>query len=87
MTIPKTKTNGFAIASLVFGIIWLGFLGSILAVICGHVALSEINKSNWTGSPGRQTGKGMAIVGLSLGYLGLALLVVAMVALSVFDPR
>lgn len=53
--------------SLVFGIlgyVFLPFVGSIVAVICGHVALGGIKKSG-----GRVGGSGMAIAGLVLGYL------------------
>jgi hypothetical protein len=69
-----TSTNGFAIASLVLGIVWLYWLGSLLALIFGAVALSQIRGSN-----GRQTGEGMAIAGLVLGIIGLAILLVLIV--------
>jgi uncharacterized protein DUF4190/uncharacterized protein DUF1707 len=59
-------TNGFAIASLVLGLIWMAWFGSVAAVICGHVALAQIRRSR-----GMQLGKGIAIAGLALGYLGL----------------
>ena len=42
---------------------------TILAVIFGHVALSQIDKRG-------EDGRGMAIAGLVLGYIGLAGLVV-----------
>jgi len=61
------RNNGLAIASMVLGILWIWWLGSLLAVIFGHVSLSQIGKSN-----GRQTGRGMAIAGLVLGYIGIA---------------
>ncbi|HEY9349599.1 MAG TPA: DUF4190 domain-containing protein [Acidothermales bacterium] len=51
-------TNGFAVASLVLGII----AGGVLAVIFGIIALVQIPKKN-------QTGKGMAIAGIVLGGL------------------
>lgn len=38
---------------------------SIPAVICGHVAISRI------GNPARKRGKGLAIAGLVLGYIGI----------------
>jgi len=60
-------TNGLAIAALVLGILWLYWVGSILAVIFGHIALSQIRHSH-------QGGRGLAIAGLVLGYVGLALL-------------
>jgi hypothetical protein len=59
-------TNGLAIAALVLGILWLYWVGSILAVIFGHIALSQIRHTG-------QRGRGLAIAGLVLGYVGLAL--------------
>ena len=55
-------TSGFAIASLVLGIIG----GSILAIIFGFVALSQIKKSG-------AKGRGMAIAGVVLGFVWTAL--------------
>jgi hypothetical protein len=63
-----------AIASMVLGIVWIYWVGSILAVIFGHVALAQINKSQ-----GMQRGKGMAIAGLVLGYIGVATLALVIV--------
>lgn len=64
------KTNGFAVASLVLGIVWVYWIGSILAVIFGFVALNQIKQSN-----GAQGGRGMAIAGLVLGFVGIATVV------------
>ena len=66
---PTARTNGFAIASLVAAILWMWWLGAIAAVIAGHVALGQINRSG-----GAQRGRGLAIAGLALGYLELAAL-------------
>lgn len=60
-------TNQWAMASLVFSIGWVFFFGSILGVICGHVAMRQIRESN-----GHQTGRSSATIGLFLGYLGVA---------------
>ncbi len=63
--------SGLAIASMVCGIAgyltcyFVGILG-IPAVICGHMALNQINNS-----PVPVAGRGMAIAGLILGYLGI----------------
>lgn len=70
--IARLGTNGFAIASMVLGIVWIYWIGSILAIIFGHVALSQIERSH-------QEGRGMAIAGLVLGYIGLVVLVVVIV--------
>jgi len=60
--------SALAIVSLIAGIVGLFFFGSLVAVICGHVARSNIRASN-----GTQTGDGMALAGLILGYIGLAM--------------
>jgi hypothetical protein len=71
----QSSTNGLAIASLVAAVFWLWWIGSALAVVFGHVALHQIARSG-------QSGRGLAITGLVLGYVGLAVLVLA-VLLSV----
>jgi len=43
------------------------WIGSILAVIFGHVALGQIKRTG-------QSGQGMAVAGLVLGYIGIAVL-------------
>jgi hypothetical protein len=60
-------TSGLAIASLVLSILWLGGLGSILAVVFALVAMSQINQSQ-----GRKQGRGLAIAGLVVGLVGVA---------------
>ena len=67
-------TNGLAIASMVLGILWLYWIGSILAIVFGHIALSQIDKSQ-----GRVGGRGMAIAGVVLGWIGAAILVLAII--------
>jgi Domain of unknown function (DUF4190) len=64
--------NGLAIASLVLGIVWIFWIGSLLAIIFGLVAIKQIDRSN-----GWQQGKGMAIAGTVLGFVGAATFVVA----------
>jgi hypothetical protein len=51
---------------MVLGILWIWWIGSILAIIFGFVALNQIKTSN-----GAQTGRGMAIAGLVLGFIGV----------------
>jgi Domain of unknown function (DUF4190) len=66
---PRTST--MAIISLIGGIAgWtvVPFLGSIAAIICGHIAKNEIKKS-----AGTVGGNGMATAGLIMGYLSIAL--------------
>lgn len=60
----RPRNNALAIASLVLGIIWVCGLGSLLALILGIIALSQIKKSG-------ASGRGMAIAGIVLGVLGI----------------
>ena len=71
----RPSTNGLATASLVFGIIsWFlcPFIGGIIAVICGHVAQSQIKRT-------AESGSGMATAGLVLGYIHVAAIAVFVV--------
>jgi uncharacterized protein DUF4190/uncharacterized protein DUF1707 len=63
---PAVRTNGLAIASLVVACLWMFGLGSMLAIVFGHLALHQINRS-----AGAETGRGVAFAGLALGYLGI----------------
>jgi hypothetical protein len=65
----QRKTNGFAVASLVLGIVWVYWIGSILALIFGMVAKSQIDQSG-----GWQQGRGMATAGIVLGWVGIGFL-------------
>jgi len=58
-------TNEFAIASLACGVLWLGWIGSLLAIVFGHVALAQLRAAQ---TP--VNGRGAAIAGLALGYFG-----------------
>lgn len=78
----QRSTNGLAIASMVLGIVWLYWIGSILAVIFGHVARRQIRNSN-----ARQGGDGLAVAGLTLGYIGVAVLVLVSVFVVVAATR
>lgn len=72
------RTSGLAVASLVLGILWLGWTGSILAVIFGHIAHRDIRRSG-----GHVGGAGMATAGLVLGYIGVATLALFFVTVAV----
>jgi Domain of unknown function (DUF4190) len=72
--------NGFAIASMVLGIVWVWWIGSILALIFGFIALRQVKRSN-----GWQRGRGMAIAGVVLGAVGIAALIAFIVLLVVYD--
>lgn len=76
------ETSSKAIASLILGIIPLSIISSIPAVVLGHLALSEIKKSG-----GRLGGRGLAVAGLVLGYLGIALVPVMLILGAIAIPN
>ncbi|HWT22349.1 MAG TPA: DUF1707 and DUF4190 domain-containing protein [Solirubrobacteraceae bacterium] len=63
---PHRSPNGLAIASLLFGVMWMSWFGSVLAILFGHLALRQIDRSG-----GRQSGRGLAVAGLVLGYFAM----------------
>jgi len=65
------SVSGLAITSLVLGILWIGGLGSVLAIIFGAVSLYQIRISK-----GKVTGAGLAIAGLVLGIVLLSLQII-----------
>jgi hypothetical protein len=82
MNAPIRQTSTLAVVSLVFGILgWslLPFLGSLVAVVCGHMARGEIRRAQ-----GALEGDGMAVAGLVLGYLVIGLSVLAVLAVILF---
>ena len=71
MNVPHRQTSALAIISLVSGILGVlpvPLLASVVAVVTGHLARSEIRRA-----PERYDGDGMAVAGLILGYLMLGL--------------
>jgi hypothetical protein len=62
--VAAAPNNGMATASMVLGLIGIIFCGftSILAIIFGHVAQSQIKRTG-------EGGSGMATAGLVLGYI------------------
>ena len=64
---PAQRTNGLAIASLAISLVWMWWIGSLLAIVFGHLALGQIARSG-------QRGRWVAIAGLTLGYLELLFL-------------
>jgi len=79
--VPAPPTSNMALVSLIMGILgWLALpiIGSVLAVIFGHAALGEIDRS-----AGQLGGRGMAQAGLILGYVALGLSVLSIILLIV----
>jgi hypothetical protein len=78
----SAPTSTAAILSLVFGILgWVGLpvLGSIVAIVCGHMARAEIRKAGVA-----LQGDGLAIAGLVLGWAQLAMTALLVLAMVLF---
>ena len=68
--------NGVGTAALVFGILGLTIfsgIGSIVAVILGHMGLKAAKQ-------GLASNRGSSVAGVVMGYIGLALILLAVIA-------
>lgn len=64
-----TRTSGLAIASLVTGLFfWCWVIPGVVSIVLGHCALESIEDSG-----GTKTGRGMAIAGIVLGWVGVGI--------------
>ncbi len=82
MSVPPRPTCTAATVSLIFGIlsfVLLPVLGAIVAIIAGHMARAEIRRSN-----GALDGESLATIGLVLGWVHLAIIVLAVLAFVLF---
>lgn len=82
MNIPVKTTSTLAIISLVAGILgWtlLPLLGSVGAIITGHMARGEIRRS-----AGAIDGDGLAIAGLVLGWGSVIVAILSVLLVVVF---
>ncbi len=68
--VAPARTNGLAVTSFVLALLGFG----LLPVVLGHVALRQINVR-------REAGSAFAIIGLVLGYLELALVLLLVILL------
>ena len=82
MNAAVRDTSSLAIVSLVFGLLgwsFLPMLGSLDAIITGHLARGEIRRE-----PARLQGDGLAIAGLVLGYAAVLMAVLAIMIFVLF---
>ncbi len=79
----QPRTSGKAIASLILGFFpFVLLVCPVLAVIFGHLSYSEIKRS-----AGRLKGKGLALAGLVLGYVGIAMTPIILIIAAIAIPN
>ena len=79
VTCPRHTTNGLAVASLVCSLLWVFGVGSVLAVVFGFVARSQIKRSG-----DGQRGNGLALAGIIVGFVGIVgMVLIITVAIAV----
>jgi hypothetical protein len=66
------------VSSLV-GMLVVPLIGSIVAVITGHMALSQVRRTG-------EGGRGLALAGTIIGWVGVALAVLGIILLLAFIP-
>ncbi|WWW34042.1 DUF4190 domain-containing protein [Stenotrophomonas rhizophila] len=69
MNQPYRQTSSLAVVSLIMGIVgWtvFPFLGSLIAIVTGHMARAEIRRQ-----PQALEGDSLAVAGLVLGWLAV----------------
>ena len=76
------ETSGKAVATLICGLFMWFFPAAVAAVILGHVSLSDIKRS-----AGRLGGRGMAMTGLVLGYVGLFFIPFILIVAAIAIPN
>jgi len=78
--LPRS-TNTYAVIALICGISgWTLFplFGSLLAIVFGHMARTEISRNP------NQDGAGLAVAGLILGYASILLSALAFICIMLF---
>lgn len=74
------KTNTLAIVSLIsslVGMFLVPVIGSIVAVITGHISLSQIKKTG-------EQGRGLGLAGTIIGWVGVVLTILGIIAVIIF---
>jgi type IV pilus assembly protein PilA len=83
MTPPgPVETSGKAIGALICGLLFLFFPTAVIAIVLGHLSLSDIRKS-----AGRLKGHGLAVTGLVLGYMGVAFIPFILIIAAIAIPN
>jgi len=76
---PAGSTNGLAIGALVASVAGLLCgIGLIVGLVLGYIAKNQIDQSG-----GTQQGRGLAVAAIIIGWIGVAITVIVVLAVSV----
>jgi hypothetical protein len=74
--VSRPKTSGLAVASLVTGLFfWCFLIPGVVGIVLGFLSLEQIADSQ-----GTVKGRGMALAGIILGYVGLGIAAAVLLA-------
>lgn len=76
--VTAPPTNTLAVVALIcslLGVTLLPGLGSVVGIVAGHIALSQVKRSG-------EGGRGLAIAGLVVGYAGVVIIGVVLLMLA-----
>jgi hypothetical protein len=68
-------TSGYAVASIICGVVWICGLGSLIAVLLALIALNDTRD-------GRRESRTLAWIGLALGVIGMLAPVVLLLGIG-----
>jgi hypothetical protein len=77
-----SQVNGLAIASVAVAVLWFAGFGAVLALVFGYRARRQIKDS-----AGTQTGSGLATAGIILGWIGIAIVVTAVILIALHPNK
>jgi hypothetical protein len=83
--VPYRQSCGLAVTAMILGLVSLFCFGpftGIPAIVCGFVALGQINRSN-----GTLTGQGQAITGIITGMISLLMILAWLMFFLAARPR
>jgi len=74
------RYNRLAVVSLVLGLAWIYWIGSILAIVLGYAARWQLRER-------REAGGLLAATAIVIGWIGIGILIVALGIVFVHDRR
>jgi hypothetical protein len=78
----QRQINALAIASVAAAVLWFAGLGAVLALVFGYRARRQIRNA-----PDTQTGSRLAVAGIVLGWIGIAIVATGFVLIALHPNK